>query len=287
MADGSVERRVVEVGRARVAYRVGGAGPAVVLLHGLGGSGRWWGRNVPALAARYRVHVVDLVGFGESRGGGPFAIAGAEEILLGWLDRLGLERVALVGHSMGGRIAAELAADAPARVERLVLVNAALFAAGGERARRLPVWGLAGSWRSTAPDFLPLLALDALRTDPRAFWRAAIELLTTDAEAKLPRVSAPTLLVWGERDTLVPPAVGERIARLLPRAELVSIPGAGHNPMWERAAVFNELLLGFLAPMLGEGAVAGATGREGDLARGLHDSAAVDRAPAGAEAEER
>lgn len=244
------ERGVIEIGRTRVVYRVAGAGPPVVLLHGLGGSGRWWGRNVPSLAERFRVYVVDLAGFGESRGRVPTGLAGAEATVLATLDRLELGRVALVGHSMGGRIAVELAADAPERVARLVLVDAALFAVEGGRHRRLPVRGLATSWRSTAPDIWPLLAADALRADPRSFWRAAFDLLTTDAEAKLARVEAPTLLVWGARDGLVPTAVGERARSLLPAAELVVLPGAGHSPMWEQAAAFNRLLLAFLAPMI-------------------------------------
>lgn len=238
------ERHVAALGRARVAYHVTGTGPPLVLLHGLGGSGRWWTRNVPALAAHHRVHVVDLVGFGESRNRDPFAFVTAKAILLRWLDHLQLDHVALVGHSLGGRIAAELAADAPDRVAKLVLVAAALFPAG--RSRPIPVPGLVRSWFRTAPDFFPILAVDALRADPRTVWRATVELLTTDAEAKLPRVTAPALLVWGERDAIVPPAVGERVGRLLPRADLVVLPGAGHVPMWDRPTEFNRLLLEFL-----------------------------------------
>jgi len=248
MRDGSVlERRSMRVGRRRVAYRVAGEGPPVVLLHGLGGSGRWWGRNVPALVDRYRVHVVDLVGFGGSRGA-PFGLVGAEESLIEWLDRLSLGPVTLVGHSMGGRIAAELAAEAPDRVARLVLVGAALFPPGTRRASH--VEGLLRAWRHIRPDFLPLLAADALRADPRAFWRAVYDLLMTDAEAALPRIAAPTLLVWGEHDTIVPPSVGVRVAGQLPRAELVVIPAAGHTPMWDQAAAFNQALLRFLDPVL-------------------------------------
>lgn len=248
-----IERHEVAIDGARVVYRVAGAGPPVVLIHGLGGSGRWWERNVPALAERFRVYVVDLAGFGESRSAGPGGLGGAVQSLLAWLDRLKLDRVALVGHSMGGRIAAELAAEAPEWVARLVLVDAPLFPPVTGPGIRLPVRGLVGSWRSTTPDFLPLLAADTLRADPRMFWRAAIELLTTDAEATLPLIQVPALLVWGERDTLVPAVIGERARRLLPRAEFVVIAQAGHNPMWERADAFNRLLLRFLSAMLEEG----------------------------------
>ncbi|MBA3416015.1 MAG: alpha/beta fold hydrolase, partial [Chloroflexia bacterium] len=124
------EWRRIEIGGAGIAYRVVGAGPPVVLVHGLAGSGRWWERNVGPLSARFQVFVVDLPGFGGNRVGAPFALVETPALLAAWLDRLGLGRVAVVGHSMGGRVAAELAADAPERVARLVLVAAAIIPAG-------------------------------------------------------------------------------------------------------------------------------------------------------------
>ena len=239
-----VERRWVAIGRARVAYRVAGGGPPVVLLHGLGGSGRWWDPNAAALAERCHVHAVDLVGFGESRGGERIGVADASRLLVRWLDRLGLERVSLVGHSMGGRIAADLAADFPRRVERLVLVGAAIYPPASGRPLRLT--GLARAIGSMPPRFIPLLAADAYRAGPRTVWRATRATLTHAAADRLTRIAAPALVVGGERDTIVPLATGERIARLLPWAELVVIPGAGHNPMWERPDSFNRLVVDFL-----------------------------------------
>src|SRR5581483_1554615 len=116
------ERRRIAVGPATIAYEVAGSGPPVVLLHGLSGSSRWWRRNIGALAPHRRVYIVDLIGFGASRGQARFVLAEAAGTLMRWLDLLGLARASLVGHSMGGLIAAELAADAPDRVDRLVLV---------------------------------------------------------------------------------------------------------------------------------------------------------------------
>ncbi len=239
-----LERRSVTVGASRVVYRVAGAGPPVVLLHGLGGSGRWWGRNVASLAARFRVHLVDLAGFGESRGVPRVAVAEGAGLLAAWMDGIGLGRAVVVGHSMGGRIAADLAAEAPERVDRLVLVAAAIFPAGRPRYR---IVALARSLRHTSPAILPLLAADAYRAGPRAVVGAARELLGAAEEERLRRVSAPTLVVWGEHDGIVPLAIGERLARLIPRAELAVIPGAGHNPMWDRPAEFDRLVVGFLS----------------------------------------
>src|SRR5438552_2261132 len=120
-----LERRRVKIGPATIAYEVAGAGPAVLLVHGLSGSSRWWRRNICALTPHRRVYIIDLIGFGASRARHPFVLAEAAGYLAQWLDQLKLARVSLVGHSMGGLIAAELAADAPERVDRLVLVDPA------------------------------------------------------------------------------------------------------------------------------------------------------------------
>jgi len=242
--DPIVEQRRIEVGGAQVAYAVSGAGPPVVLVHGLGGSGRWWRRNVPALARSFQVYVVDLVGFGRSRNGGPFALATAEATMLAWLDALRIERTAFIGHSLGGRIVAEVAAMAPGRVSRLVLVSPAIFP--DRRRLATSAVDLARSWRHTGPDFLPVMAFDTLRANPIAYLRAAHELLTTDAESQLGRIVAPTLLVWGERDLVVPPVIGARLNRMLATAEFVVLPDTGHSLMWDRADAFNRLALEFL-----------------------------------------
>jgi pimeloyl-ACP methyl ester carboxylesterase len=236
------ERRRLDVGGARVHYRVGGAGPPVVLVHGLSGSGRWWRRNAGALAARFRVFAVDLVGFGRSRG--PFRLAEAADVLRDWMGRVGVHRAHVVGHSMGGYIAAELATGADAPVDRLVLVDAAAFPLGWHPVRHAV--GLARAVRYMAPSFLPVLAADAVRAGPWTLFRAAREAVESDLEARCEGVRAPTLVVWGEHDCVVPPAFGRRLAACLPDGELVVIEGAGHNPMWDRPGPFNRAVLDFL-----------------------------------------
>src|SRR5215207_8972890 len=97
-----LERRRAKIGPATIAYEVGGSGPPVVLVHGLSGSSRWWRRNIGALTPQRRVYTVDLIGFGASRPRQRFALAEAAGYLTQWMDQLALERVSLVGHSMGG-----------------------------------------------------------------------------------------------------------------------------------------------------------------------------------------
>jgi pimeloyl-ACP methyl ester carboxylesterase len=91
-----------------------------------------------------------------------------------------------------------------------------------------------------------LLALDALRTGPRALLRSAFELLGADVREELGHVQAPTLLLWGEHDALVPAAVAEAFTAAIPHARLVLIHGAGHVPMLERPAETASVLMDFL-----------------------------------------
>jgi pimeloyl-ACP methyl ester carboxylesterase len=239
------QSRYLQMGDATIHYQVLGDGPPLVLLHGLSGSTRWWARNVPALAGHYCVYLVDLVGFGNSRASGRFALAEAASLLARWMDHVSLERTSVIGHSMGGFIAADFAAETPRRVDRLVLVDAVALPL--DRARWHHAVGLVrGLWRLPV-DFLPVLLADFHRAGPATIIRAAHELLAANIQPKLDRITAPTLLVWGEGDTLVPVAQGERLARTLPHARLVVVPGAGHNPMWDRAETFNRLVLEFLS----------------------------------------
>ena len=239
-----LERRWAKIGPATIAYEVAGSGPPVVLVHGLSGSSRWWRRNIGALTPYRRVYVVDLIGFGASRARHPFALADAAGYLIQWLDQLELERVSLVGHSMGGLIAAELAADAPERVNRLVLVDPAVLPVDPHLTTH--ALSLLRELRTISPSFLPVLLADTLRAGPLTFWRAATALILADLRPKLALIRAPTLLIWGEHDALVPLALAHQLAQYLRYEELVVIKGAGHVPMWDRPQAFNRALMEFL-----------------------------------------
>ena len=126
MAAAAFERSEHRVGRYRVHALHTGVGEALVLLHGLSGSSRWWRYNVPALAHHFRTHTPDLVGFGRSRAWvAQPTITEMAAILAEWMDVSDIEQAHIIGHSMGGQIAIHLAAEAPTRVKRLVLVSAA------------------------------------------------------------------------------------------------------------------------------------------------------------------
>jgi pimeloyl-ACP methyl ester carboxylesterase len=222
-----------------------GTGAPVILLHGLAGSGRWWSRNVPALSQSFRVIAIDLPGFGTSPRGHRLELEGIVDQLVGTMDGLGIERASLIGHSMGGLIAGGLAAERPTRVDRLILVNAAFLSL--DRTSVRSVAGPAATLLRTAPSLMPVLLADGLRSGPRRLTDASIQLLRADWQSKLPRIEAPTLVIWGEHDRLCPLAIGQQIVASIPGSRLEVVEGAAHNPMWERSDAFDRLALDFLA----------------------------------------
>ncbi len=227
-----------------------GVGPPLILLHGLAGSARWWSRNLPALSRSFRVIAIDLPGFGASPRGHRLDLEEVAGQLASTMDQLGIERASVVGHSMGGLIAGGLAADYPGRVHRLILVDAAFLSL--DRAAVRPVSGPAVTLRWTAPSLLPVAIADGLRAGPARLADATIQLARVDWRRKLPLVEAPTLVIWGEHDMICPIAIGRLIVATIPGSRLLVVEGAAHNPMWERADIFNREVLGFLDAGAGE-----------------------------------
>lgn len=243
--EGSARERTALVTGMPVRYWVAGAGEPVVLIHGLSGSSRWWVRNIAALAEHFRVYVVDLPGFGGARRlAGRIAFSELSVWLHAWMEVVGLESASLVGHSMGGAIALELAARWPEVVRRLVL------AAPAGVPYRATVRGYArpllAEVRTLDPYFATILLHDALRAGPKTILRAAVELIGQDIRMHAPAVRAPTLLIWGARDALVPPAAGAVLADLLPQSDVLILSPAGHVVMFDASQTFNAAVTHFL-----------------------------------------
>jgi pimeloyl-ACP methyl ester carboxylesterase len=230
--------------RGTLAHEVAGSGSPLILLHGLSGSGRWWGRNVDTFAAHFRTYSVDLPGFGANRGARWSRLDDTTEWLAAWMAEQDLARVSVAGHSLGGAVAARLAARFPERVDRLVLVDAAI------RVQGVRGGGRAGDLVRTvgrySPGLAPMLVRDLLRMHPWSFVAATVDSLQSDWAPHLARITAPTLVVWGEHDPITPSAHGHRIASAIPGAQLVTVANAGHSPMWERPESFNDAVLQFL-----------------------------------------
>jgi pimeloyl-ACP methyl ester carboxylesterase len=229
--------RDVEVDGRPVRYRVTGSGKPLVLVHGLAGSWRWWSPVLRLLAERRRVYVVDLPRL--RRG----AVGAQLSAWLGrWLDAAALERVDLAGHSLGGLVTAELAAHRGERTRRLVLVAPAGIPCGRSvPARAVPLLRSLNDIRGS----FAMVAADALRAGPFALTRGAAFVSNHDLREELPEVRAPTLLVWGDRDRLVPIRIAEEWQQLLPTSRLARL-SCGHVPMLEAPDDLAGCMLGFL-----------------------------------------
>jgi pimeloyl-ACP methyl ester carboxylesterase len=272
MAEAGLQPRFETVDGVRLRYVRAGAGPAVVLFHGLASSIVTWRDVMPALARDHDVVAVDLPGFGGSEvrvGLPPSAYPG---LVAGLMDRLGLARASLVGNSLGGGVAVVMAARHPERVDRLVLIDSVGYnLASADRPWLLRVAGRAPMARlvEALPLRRPLVTL-ALRQafhDDRLVTRERIDeyvapllrpgavaaaqaLLASGDDLGLPglvaRVRVPTLVVWGSEDAWVPVEHAERFLADIPGSRKAVIEGCGHLPQEERPHEVRRLLEEFL-----------------------------------------
>ena len=253
-------------------------GAPIVFVHGLSGAWVNWLENLPALAAAgFRCVALDLPGFGWSPlPRGAITISSYGAMVEALMETLGISAACLVGNSMGGFIAAEVAIRFPERVERLVLVSAAGLSVEelrNDRAQRLlerlefVVTAYAGWFASKSafvarrvrlrraafsvvaahPEKLPgPLVEENLRVSGKPGFVPALHALTTyPIRERLPEIACPTLIVWGARDHLVPVRDAHAFARLIPDSRKVIYPDTGHVAMLERPAAFNALVEAF------------------------------------------
>jgi pimeloyl-ACP methyl ester carboxylesterase len=256
-----------------------GDGPPLVFVHGLSGCWQNWLEQVPVLAREHRVVTLDLPGFGSSpMPSGEISISRYARLLDGLLGELEIDAAAVVGNSMGGFIAAELAIAFPQRVERLVLISAAGIStyADPRTARALPtlrrsqrILTAAAAWTASRSDTLarrarlreatlalvvrhpaqlpaPLAAEQLRGAGKPGFLQALESILDYDFRERLPEIACPTLIVWGDGDRLINVRDGDVFAELIGGSRLVVFEDTGHMAMLERPAAFNALLKGFL-----------------------------------------
>ena len=246
MATGRAQRRSVSINGVPVYFRVIGQGEPLILVHGLSGSTFWWQHNAPILAARYTVYLVDLPGFGAMRRSPQrLLLSQAADWLTDWMKMVGISSAHLVGHSMGGLICIRVAARYPSVVRRLALIAPAGVPSG--RTLYGYFFPLLVALRYMSVRFLPILFYDALRAGTTTLLRATQDLLTQDVRDDLGSIEAPTLLIWGVYDTLVPPAVGSILRQKIRDARLLIVKRAGHVVMYDRPRECNEALLAFFA----------------------------------------
>lgn len=283
MTIAELTEHTADVDGQEIFYVEAGSGPAVVMLHG-GGPGATgvsnYSRNIEALATDYRVIVPDMPGYGRSTKrldqSDPFGALSTA--IRGLLDALGIDSAHLIGNSYGGAAALRLALDTPHRVGRLVLMGPG----GIGTTRGLPTAGInsllgyyggGGPSRDKLAQFIrtylvydgssvpeelidlryqasidpevvsnPPLRRPSGPMAPLTLWRMD---LTRDSRLK--QLQTPTLVLWGRDDKVNKPSGGPLLLNTLPNAELVMTSHTGHWMQWERAELFNGLVLDFLS----------------------------------------
>jgi pimeloyl-ACP methyl ester carboxylesterase len=281
MAPDPLARRTIELHGHPVSYRLAGSGPLLVLIHGITSSSRTWERVLPALAEHHTVLAPDLLGHGESaKPRGDYSLGAYASGVRDLMIALGHTRATVVGHSLGGGVAMQLAYQFPERIERLALVSSGGL--GREVNLMLRAATLPGS-----EYVLPLLCAPVLRDAVRGLGRVAgavglkpgtdlqgmlegfASLAAVDARRAFlqtarsiidvtgQRVSAedrlylaagmPTLIVWGEKDPMIPAAHGHAAHAAMPGSRLEIFPDAGHFPFNDDPVRFAALLREFVA----------------------------------------
>lgn len=262
--------RFVDVAGVKTYYQVKGQGPAVLLLHGTGASGYSWRNNIASLAERFTVYAPDMPGYGYSAK--PDTMRWSRN-LAQWasdfLTAVGVDKAAVVGHSLGGEVALWLAVDHPDQVDRLVLVDAAGVGplTGSFRLAATPVLGEIMLKATGEPVLRHLMSQAYVNKEPvtdemvslyhRFLWSPGARDLflarlrrydrdIVTLQAHLSQLKRPVLAVWGDQDPYFGLEIARKLVAQVEGTELVVIEQSGHVPHEERPERFNQIVRDWL-----------------------------------------
>jgi non-heme chloroperoxidase len=238
-------------------------GPPVILLHGYSDSWVSYTRVLPLIDKKYHVYVPDLRGHGESdRPASGYTFSDFAGDIVAFMDAKGIKKATIVGHSMGSFVAQHVATMAPGRVERLVLVGTAPAVSNGEVSQlQIEVNALTdpvplkfvtefqkGVVTRPVPDeFMDHVIQESMKLPARVWRDAMAGMLAKNSAVELSNIKAPTLIIWGDRETVFPKrADQELLLKRLPNARLKVYEGTGHCPNWEEPARFARDLQEFV-----------------------------------------
>jgi pimeloyl-ACP methyl ester carboxylesterase len=261
----AIADRRVQVGGREIRYLESGAGPAVVLVHGFGADVRAWRFVIPALSPEFHVFALDQLGFGQSEKPEiPYRVGTLADTLAGFISTLGLSKPSIVGHSLGGWVAAMYAVSHPDRLAKLVLVDAAGYGedpaqlvrdyvaqydpAAAAAAERVLSRMTPEDRRQTEALMTAMIARRLARGDGYAVASLGESILRGEDALgpEMKTIRTPTLVIWGREDPIIPLRVADALARDVPGARKLVLDGCGHRPPTECASPFNAALRQFL-----------------------------------------
>jgi len=257
-----IHRKKIKVGELDIHYFTGGQGDPLVMIHGGGAGADSWVQNIAELSQNYSVYVPDLPGFGHSQTTDvDYGISEFVKFVEDFTCSLGLNRFHLVGHSIGGGIALHYALKFPHKISKLVLVSSMFL--GKEIALWIRVLSSCVFCRSLGIAVVTILKaikclvnliyapLKFANPLPRAKLNLGTVMTTFMEQAtvlvnQLSELMVPTLLVWGNNDSIVPVSTAYDAARLIPDCRLHVFDGCGHSVYKEKVKEFSHLLTMFL-----------------------------------------
>jgi pimeloyl-ACP methyl ester carboxylesterase len=273
----SLTPMTIQINSRTIFYTVKGDGKPLLLIHGYG-AGMWvWEKQIEALSQSYRVYVLDLIGHGFSdRPEVSYTPETYIHFLRDFMDGVGIEKATLIGNSMGGGIAWAMAILYPERVDRLILINCVppdvlhqvknesfrtlvaikdipilpylVIAARGKNSIRWILLECVSNIKLITPEVVsrqyPLSKIKGSTWVLYSTFKHAGEALKL--KDQLSMIHKPTLFIWGERDLIFPPQVGEALHQAVAGSKFLKVEKSGHIPMWETPAEVNQAILSFL-----------------------------------------
>jgi pimeloyl-ACP methyl ester carboxylesterase len=217
----------------------------VVLVHGLGMSSRYMIPLAEHLSPNFRVYAPDLPGFGlSSKPSHALTVPELAEALAGFVSAMNIPRAAFIGNSLGCEILVEFALRYPERVERLVLQGPTPDPRDRSAVQKVAFFAVTSLFERWSLGWIALT--DYLRCGIARYVATFRDMMEHLIEPKLPLLKAPTLIVWGTRDYIVPRRSVERYARLLPSGSLAVVPGAAHGMNYSNPVLLRDAVFGFL-----------------------------------------
>ena len=271
--EADIKSNYIKAGEINTHYLVAGEGPAIILLHGGGNDWREWKLNIGPLSECYSVYVPDLPGFGVSdKPKADYTVIYFVSFLSHFAEALGLEQFSLVGNSLGGGIALGFALEFPNKVEKLVVVDSLCLGRGIRFLARLAALSfLVKSWMKPSKGRIrrglrkaiynrqliteglvdELYQMQSIPGAKEAQLSIARSLMSLRGQRtvfldRLPEIMAPTLIIWGKQDRILPMAHAYAAHKLIKGSKLHIFGNCGHSPQREKAEEFNQLVIEFL-----------------------------------------
>ena len=253
-----------------VHYEVDGRGQPLVLLHGWLGSWDVWRDTMLTISdlRQYKIYALDFWGFGDSakKSAPSFTISSYVFMVDQFMEIMGIAQALMIGHSMGGTVAMNLALEHPSRVEKVVVIDSPMIGSSlnillklaGHQIIASLVWSnpgllrlglriLSPQWAKDGPKLYRMLARDLSRTTVEAFWWSIASLRDINLQPYLSQIRVPTLAIHGKKDNIVHPSQASIIDEQIAGAQVEWMNRSKHFPMLDEPERFTSVLLDFLA----------------------------------------